>query len=305
MAAVDTLADKLSGLSRPILPTKGQMPEAGATSRRMIGRHAREAGSGMATPRNQSVQKAFALLHAFRGPGEWVTSAELSRRARLPEASAHRLIRTLEEIGALVRDRRGCYRPGMALAMLSRDIGIGEMVRATCEDILTDLARRLKAVMHVGVLERGMVTYAAKFGEPARGTMPSRVGAQQEAYCSAVGKVLLAGLPAQQFEDFLLDGDLVPLTSRTITSAPALRTEIAEVRARGYAVDNREVSPEICCLGVPISDPDGNTVAAISLADHADNLGHMWEEEAAGQLLAAAGAINRKIFPFHSRQAAE
>ena len=259
----------------------------------------------MVTPKNQSVQKAFALLHAFRGPQEWVTSAELGRRTGLSEAGAHRLIRTLEEVGALVRDSRGCYRPGMALAMLSRHITIGEMVRATCEDILMGLACRLKAVVNVGILEGGMVTYAAKFGERTRGVVLSRVGGQQEAYCSALGKVLLAGLSAQKFDDFLLDGQLVPLTPRTITSASALRAEIAEVRGRGYAVDNREVSQGICCLGVPIADPDGNIVAAISLADHADNIGRMWEEEVAGQLLTAADAINRKIFPFHRRQAAE
>jgi DNA-binding IclR family transcriptional regulator len=257
----------------------------------------------MATPRNQSVQKAFALLHSFRSPQEWVTSAELSRRAGLSEASAHRLIRTLEEIGAVVRDRRGCYRPGMILAMLSRDVAIGDLVRATSEDILSDLAIRMKAVVHVGVLQGGMVTYAGKFGESPRTPVPSRVGAQQEAYCSALGKVLLAGLPGPAFEDFLYDGDLVALTPQTITSVGSLKDEIRQVRERGYAVDNREVCQTICCVGTPIRDPMGNTVAAISLADSADNMGSAWEEDAAGHLLAAAAAVNRKIFPVY-RQAA-
>lgn len=254
----------------------------------------------MATPRNQSVQKAFALLHSFRSPQEWVTSAELSRRAGLSEASAHRLIRTLEEIGAVVRDRRGCYRPGMILAMLSRDVAIGDLVRATSEQILSGLASRLKGVVHVGVLEGGMVTYAGKFGEPVREPVPSRVGAQQEAYCSALGKVLLAGMAPPQFEDFLYDGDLVALTPQTISSVPSLRAEIAAVRERGYAVDNREVCHAICCVGMPIRDPAGNTVAAISFADSADNLCSTWEQDVAGHLAAAADAINRKIFPVHA-----
>ena len=72
----------------------------------------------MATPRNQSVFKAFAMLKSFRDPGEWLTSSELSRRANLPEASGYRMIQTLEEIGAVVRGPRGRYRPGMLLVSL-------------------------------------------------------------------------------------------------------------------------------------------------------------------------------------------
>jgi DNA-binding IclR family transcriptional regulator len=247
------------------------------------------------------VQKAFALLRSFRGMEEWVTNAELSRRTGLSEACAHRLMRTLEEIGAVVRNRRGCYRPGMVLASLSKDLAVGELIRGTSEDLLADLAARLKGVVHVGVLRGGMLNYAAKFGEPVRVPIPSQVGAQQEAYCSALGKVLLAGMEAADLEDFLYDGNFVALTPQTITTVTSLRAELAAVRERGYAVDNREVFQTICCVGAPIRDPHGNITAAISFADTAANLCPSWEEEVAGELIAAAGAIGRKIFPVYER----
>src|SRR5665213_3328898 len=98
----------------------------------------------MPTPRNHSVQKAFAMLRSFRGPEEWVTNAELSRRAHLSEAAGHRLMRTLEEIGVVVRNQRGCYRPGMLLATLSKNIDVGDLVRATSQNVLTDLATGMK-----------------------------------------------------------------------------------------------------------------------------------------------------------------
>jgi DNA-binding IclR family transcriptional regulator len=266
------------------------------------GRESKPGGTGMATPKNLSVQKAFLLLRSFRSPEEWVTNAELSRRTGLSEACAHRLMKTLEEIGVTVRDRRGCYRPGMLLATLSRNVAIGDLIRATSEDLLAALARRLKGVVHVGVLGNSMVTYAAKFGESASVAVPSRVGAQQEAYCSALGKILLAGLPVPQFEDFLYEDDLVALTPQTITSVGSLRLEIGAVRDRGYAVDNREAYQTICCIGVPIRDPEGNISAAISFADAAGNLCRTWEEEVSGQLAAAAGEISRKIFPVYERK---
>jgi IclR family acetate operon transcriptional repressor len=256
----------------------------------------------MATPKNHSVQKAFALLHSFRGPEEWVTNAELSRRTGLSEPCAHRLMKTLEELGAVVRDRRGCYRPGMVLVALSKDVAVGNLIRATSEDVLEKLAARLKGVIHVGVLENNMVTYAAKFGTPVSVPVPSRVGAQQEAYCSALGKVLLASLSPSELEDFLYDGDFVALTPQTITTVGGLRSEIAAVGERGYAVDDREVFQTICCVGAPVHDPRGNIAAAISFADAASNSCTAWREEVAGQLMAAASAIGRKIFPIYEME---
>lgn len=255
----------------------------------------------MATPKNQSVQKAFALLRSFRGPEEWVTNAELSRRTGFSEACAHRLMKTLEEIGAVVRDRRGCYRPGMVLATLSKDVAIGDLIRATSEDALIGLAARLKGVVHIGVLQNSMVSYAGKFGEPEHGPIPSRVGAQQEAYCSALGKTLLSGMSAQQLEEFLYDGDFIALTPQTITTVGSLRTEITEVRERGYAVDYREVYQTICCVGAPVRDPGGNIIAALSVADTSQHFCPTWQQEMAGQLIAAAEAVSRKVFPLYDK----
>lgn len=257
----------------------------------------------MATPKNHSVQKAFALLRSFRSPDEWLTNAELSRRSGLSEPCAHRLMKTLEDVGAVARDKRGCYRPGMVLATLSKDVAVGELIRATSEDILTGLASRLKGVAHIGVLDNGMVTYAAKFGEVAGVPIPSRAGAQQEAYCSALGKILLASLSPQQLEDFLYDGDFIALTPQTITTVGDLRSAIVAARQCGYAVDNREVFETVCCVSVPIRDPDGKIVAAVSFADTSRNLCSTWQEEVTGQLIAVAEAINRKIFPVYANAA--
>ena len=253
----------------------------------------------MATPMNMSVQKAFSLLRSFRGPDEWVSNAELTRRTGLSEACAHRLMKTLEEIGAVVRDKRGCYRPGMVLATLSKDVAIGDLIRVTSEDLLNELAARLKGVVHVGVLDNGMVTYAARFGEAVGVAIPSKVGVQQEAYCSALGKTLLSGMAPQELENFLYEDDLVALTPQTITTVAGLRDELGAVRRRGYAVDNREAFQTICCIGAPIRDPAGNITAAISFADGAGNLCRTWEDEIAGHLMEAAATVSRKIFPVH------
>ena len=99
----------------------------------------------MATPRNQSVFKAFALLKAFRNPEEWLTSSELSRRSNLPEASGYRLIQTLEDLGAVVRGPRGRYRPGMLLVSLSRNVIVPDLLQEPGQQAAagSDVSRRM------------------------------------------------------------------------------------------------------------------------------------------------------------------
>src|SRR5471032_3384073 len=143
----------------------------------------------MATPKNRSVLKAFTMLKAFHHPDEWVTSSELSRRAKLPEASGYRLIQTLEEIGAVVRGERGRYRPWLLLVSLSQNVAIGDCLREAARQIMAELSVRLNATVHLGILEGSMVTYLAKNSTPASCLTHTKPGAQLEAYSSGLGKV--------------------------------------------------------------------------------------------------------------------
>ncbi len=252
----------------------------------------------MATPKNQSVVKAFKILRSFHQPNELLTSAEISRRVKLPEASGYRLIQTLEEIGAVVRGPKGRYRPGMLLVSLSHRVAVSELLPQASQAILHDLAARLQLIVHMGVLEDGMVTYVAKEGQCARLSVHTRVGAQLEAYCSGLGKVLLAGLPDNEVDSFLNEGDLVPLTPHTITDRVAFRHEINRIRRCGYAIDDREILENLRCVAVPVCDVAGHTVAAISVSDAAGRLDARRQEEMRTALLSAAAAISRKVYPY-------
>ncbi|WP_129791480.1 IclR family transcriptional regulator [Sphingosinicella sp. CPCC 101087] len=251
----------------------------------------------MATPKNESVRKAFKLLRAFRDADEWLTSAELSRRARLPQASGYRLIQTLEEIGAVLRGPRGRYRPGMLLIHLSRQVEVAELLRDVSHGVLFDLASRLSLTVHMGVFEDGMVTYVAKVGESAGFAVHTRVGAQHEAYCTGLGKVLLASLPYQELEDFIDEGDLVPLTPHTITDPAAFRREIMRVRQRGFAIDDGESALNLRCVAVPVRDSTGKTIAAISVSDEAERMDGQRQDEVRIALQCAAAAIQHKLMP--------
>jgi DNA-binding IclR family transcriptional regulator len=147
----------------------------------------------------------------------------------------------------------------------------------------------------MGILEHSMVTYVAKATARASVPVPTKVGAQQEAYCSAIGKVLLAALSEPELESFLKEGELIPLTERTITDQAVFRREIACVRRNGYALDTGEAHAHLACVAVPVRDERGETVAALSIVDRLANVDDRRREEARAALVAAAEVISRKL----------
>ena len=249
----------------------------------------------MATPKNQSILKAFALLRAFRRPDESLTCAELSRRANLPVASGYRLIQTLEEAGAVVRGSRGRYRPGMLLVHLSQNVEVSTLLQEAAYAELRDLAGRLEVTVHMGVLENGMVNYVAKAGPEKGFAAHTRVGAQLEAYCTGLGKVLLAALPRDELDRFLNEGALIALTPHTITDKAAFRAELDRVRAAGFAVDDRETSLDLRCVAVPVRDPSGRAIAAISVSDDPGRMTAPRREEVRQALRQTSVAISRRL----------
>ena len=106
--------------------------------------------------KNNLIWKAFAILKAFRDPDERLTCQELSQRARLPKASGHRLILTLEEIGAVVRGPQGRYQLGMLFVSLSQNVAKHSLLRRVAElidrgDLAHTLTRRIDGINAAGL----------------------------------------------------------------------------------------------------------------------------------------------------------
>lgn len=252
-----------------------------------------------AAARNNLVRNAFAILQAFRETDDWLTSSELSHRAALPKSSGHRLVLTLEELGALVRGPQGRYRPGMLLVSLAQMVVVPQLLRVAGNAVMQDLARQLNHTVHMGVLEDGMVTYVDKVS--THGTFPpyTRIGSKLEAYCSGLGKVLLAALPADRLENFILEGDLIPLTPKTITDRAQLQVQLEQVRLQGYAVDDCEYQADMRCVAVPVRDGDGRVVAALSVTGLADVLTMAECERIQRQLTEASRLITERLTAHH------
>ena len=247
--------------------------------------------------KNNLIHKTFSLLRAFQSPDEWLTSQELSKRVRMPKASGHRLVQTLEEVGAIVRGPHGRYRLGMLLLSLSKNVASKELLCEIGTPILQDLATRLNLTIHLGMLENGMVFYVSKVSTPTSFPSHTRSGSYLEAYCSGLGKVLLAALPEDELESFILEGDLVALTPNTITDRSALRVELVRVRRDGFALDDCESRADTYCVAVPLRDADGKVIAAISATGNAESMTKNHIPMICDKIVEAASVFSRRLYP--------
>ena len=191
--------------------------------------------------------------------------AEMARRLDIPVATAHRQVATLVGEGYLRPLGRGRHTAGARLINLARRLDEKQLVANVAAPILHRLAAKLGSIVQLGTLENEMVTYRIKTGRSANDLF-TKVGMQLEAYCSGMGKVLLAHLPDRDRDAYLASGPFVALTERTMTEPAALAAELSKVYAQGFAVDDREIAEGLSCVAVPVRDSRGEVIAAISVS---------------------------------------
>ena len=212
-----------------------------------------------------SLDKSLSLLaRVLEEERDFPSLSALAIAADLPVSTTHRLLAGLERAGFIAKLGRNRYVGGPTLRRLTGlQLSARQILAEVSRPVLSELSRRTHRITHLGILEDNMMTYLVKEGDP-EGRALSAPNMQLEAYCTGVGKALLAHLPEGEREAYLSTAPFVALTPSTITSADALREEFARTRERGYALDIEEMFDGFICIAVPIR-VGNRVVAAISL----------------------------------------
>ena len=213
-----------------------------------------------------AVSRAFHLLELLSQSKRGLTISEAGRKLRVPKSSAHRLMKALEQNGyAQKNDRTGRYRVGLTLVALSRFAIENLELRQEAKPFLIALMQKTGLTVHMAVLREGQAVIVEKIEAPGPVNIGTWVGRAMDVNSTAVGKVLIAYLPADDLTRHLKARSFVRHNQRTIISIATLRQELNKVRASGYAVDDEEDELGVRCVGVPLFDEFGSVVAAISV----------------------------------------
>ncbi|MCC3275835.1 IclR family transcriptional regulator [Arthrobacter sp. zg-Y20] len=216
-----------------------------------------------------SLRKALTLLRVvseLSDNAEGLALNELSQASGLNKSTVLRLAAPLLEENLLDRDHEsGRFRLGHGCLQLGQSYVDSLDLRSAANAELRLLMRSVHSTCHLVVLSGEDVVYLDKVEDEATVRMASRVGATMPAYCTAVGKAMLA-YSREDVVAPILAKTLHPITPRTITDPEVLRAELAAVRRRGYAIDDRENEPDVRCVAAPIFGHEDTVVAALSVS---------------------------------------
>ena len=213
---------------------------------------------------SQSLSRAVRLLTELaEGPR---SLDDLAALLDVHKTTVLRLLRTLEGDRLVFRDAAYRYHLGAGLFALSSRALEQRPVRAAAAPHLAALNRETGHTLHLAAYEGGEVVYIDKYDSRHPVRMYSRIGLRARLHCTAVAKVLLAGLPLAERRAVAGSIKYEVMTPNTLTSSEALLSELARVAEQGYAVDHGEHETFINCVGVPIRDASGRVMAAASIS---------------------------------------
>lgn len=239
------------------------------------------------------------MLEVLRAADGGLPLNELARRSELPKPSLFRLVRTLEDTGLVERlPGSGHYRLGLHCLKLGQAYLEQADLRSEAAPILEKLRFEFDETVHLAVLDDELrVVYLEKLESPhAVGLMMSRVGRTVPAYCTAIGKVLLASLDGDPVADLEARGALRRYTPNTILEPEAIRHELQTVRKQGFALDFEEHELGVRCVGCSVKGPQERVVAAVSIAGPTHRLPKkLLKGRVAEETMAAAREISRRL----------
>src|SRR6266404_8327102 len=202
--------------------------------------------------------KALELLSVFSFREPRLSLAELAARTGIPRATAFRLLSTLEQSGFLAKVH-GAYQLGIKCFVLGNIVAGGLDLRETAHPHLVALRDSTRETTQIAILDHWQVVYLERVLSPLPvGFMRARAGAILPAYCTGLGKALLAFALEQDVAGWAATQRFPALTPRTITSAKRLMKDLRGIRERGYGLDLEEREKGVSCIAAPVRNHTGD-----------------------------------------------
>lgn len=211
-----------------------------------------------------NLRNACEILKLLGTTPEGYKAAEIARTLRLPVTTTLRIMATLQLQG-FVRKVEGRFELGPVLIHLGNASLAGTEIRTAALPVLQQLTAATEETSHLAIPcdDRALIVAVQDSPHPLRAA--SRPGYLAELHCSSTGKCFLAFVHGGRLPEILARHPPTARTPQTLTTLPALRREIEQIRKRDYSVDNEEYHPGVRCVAAPVRASDGSVVAAIGI----------------------------------------
>jgi DNA-binding IclR family transcriptional regulator len=230
---------------------------------------------------------------------EFLTVAQAARLMNINRASSHRFLSTLKELGYADKDDNSRYYLTSKVIELGMKVLDRFEIRKIARPYLQELSNKFNETINLGYFNGEEVLTIDKIDSTEILRMDAGIGGGEPAYCTSLGKAILAFLPDEQLEQYLQATDLIPLTSNTVISKAKLKTELMLVRENGYSIDDEELSVGLRCVGAPLFNHSGQALYAISISGPSIRMGSKRIEEMQRELKKICHNLSGKMGQYH------
>lgn len=239
----------------------------------------------------QSIERAFGLLEAMADAGGMMGLSQLATESGLPLPTIHRLVRTLVDLGYLRQEPSRQYVLGPRLIRLGESSS--HMLSIWARPHLAHLVDELGESANLAMLDSDQIVYVAQ--APSRHSMRmfTEVGRRVFAHCTAVGKAILAEMPADQVEQLLERTGMPRFTPQTITDQEVFFDALATIAEQGYAIDESEQETGVRCVALTV--PGAPARLALSLSGPAVRMTDDLVERAVPLMREAGASLARDL----------
>jgi IclR family pca regulon transcriptional regulator len=215
-----------------------------------------------------SLARGLQVIEAFHEARKELSVSEVAARTGLSRAATRRLLITLESLG-YAEHLGPMFRLTSRILRLGFSFVTSNPIATLALPILEQLNAHIHESCSVSVLDGGQIVYIARSAPKRVMTIDLGTGSRLPAYCTSMGRVLLAALPKAELETYLAETDLHPLTPKTILDRERLAEVIGQVQAQEYALVDEELELGLRSIAVPVTSQTGRVVAAMNSGVHA------------------------------------
>ncbi len=215
-----------------------------------------------------SLARGLAVLTAFSDQRRTLTIAQISHKTGIPRAAVRRCLHTLKQLGYASSDANN-YALKPKVLTLGYSYLSSTPLTVSAQPCLDNISRTLHESCSLAVIEQGQVLYVARSSTSRIMSVALNVGSRLPAYCTSLGRAILAHLPEADLDAYFERTELRAFTDQTVVSEKRLREILAGVRSAGYAVLEEELEVGLRSIAVPVRGASGNVVAALNIGAQA------------------------------------
>ena len=219
-----------------------------------------------------SLARGLLVIQSFTPQTPQMTISQLSVRTGLSRAAVRRCLYTLAKLGFAGADESQRYSLRPKMLTLANTYTASSTLANAAQPILERMSASLGESFSVATLDGDDIVYIARTSVTRVMSVDLHIGSRLPAFCTSMGRVLLAYLPQDQLEQYLSRVHFIQYTPRTITSADKLRLSLRNVRRNGYALVDQELEIGLRSIAVPVQAPNGRVVATVNLSGHAPRM---------------------------------